>query len=92
MIRTEHLGCGYGRCEVLHDINITMNPGELWCVLGANGVGKSTLFKTLLGLLKPMSGQILIQDKPLEERFTVQGHHALAPAHGAHAEIAVKAV
>ena len=46
MIRTEHLGCGYGRCEVLHDINITMNPGELWCVLGANGVGKSTLFKT----------------------------------------------
>ena len=67
MIRTEHLGCGYGRCEVLHDINITMNPGELWCVLGANGVGKSTLFKTLLGLLKPMSGQILIQDKPLEQ-------------------------
>ena len=55
MIRTEHLGCGYGRCEVLHDINITMNPGELWCVLGANGVGKSTLFKTLLGLLKPSS-------------------------------------
>lgn len=67
MIRTEHLGCGYGRCEVLHDITITMNPGELWCVLGANGVGKSTLFKTLLGLLKPMSGQILIQDKPLEQ-------------------------
>lgn len=67
MIQTEHLGCGYGSKEVLHDINITMNPGELWCVLGANGVGKSTLFKTLLGLLRPISGRILVQDKPLEQ-------------------------
>lgn len=66
MIRTEHLCCGYGTKEILHDINLTMNPGELWCVLGANGVGKSTLFKTLIGLLPQTSGHILIDDKPLE--------------------------
>lgn len=67
MIRTEHLSCGYGTNEVLHDVNITMKPGELWCVLGANGVGKSTLFKTLLGLLKPMDGRVVIGEKLLTQ-------------------------
>ena len=48
MIRTEKLCCGYGSRMVLQNVSLSMEAGELWCVLGANGVGKSTLFKTLL--------------------------------------------
>ena len=50
MIRTETLCCGYGSRMVLQNVSLSMEAGELWCVLRANGVGKSTLFKTLLGL------------------------------------------
>ena len=60
MIRTEKLCCGYGSRMVLQNVSLSMEAGELWCVLGANGVGKSTLFKTLLGLLKPMGGTVLV--------------------------------
>lgn len=59
-IKTEQLCCGYGKKKVLDEVNLIMKPGELWCVLGANGAGKSTLFKTLLGLLKPISGNVLV--------------------------------
>ena len=45
MIRTEKLCCGYGSRMVLQNVSLSMEAGELWCVLGANGVGKSTLFK-----------------------------------------------
>ncbi|MEG2200454.1 MAG: ATP-binding cassette domain-containing protein, partial [Anaerovorax sp.] len=39
-------------------MNFEMGQGELWCILGPNGVGKTTLFKTLLGLLKAQSGKV----------------------------------
>ena len=45
---------------MLHRVNFTVNTGEICCLLGPNGVGKTTLFKTLLGLLKPLEGQVLI--------------------------------
>lgn len=65
MVQTENLCCGYGRRTVLENVNLTMKPGQLWCVLGCNGVGKSTLFKTLLGLLKPMGGDVLVDGRPI---------------------------
>ncbi|MEG1584468.1 MAG: ABC transporter ATP-binding protein, partial [Anaerovorax sp.] len=43
--------------------NFEMGQGELWCILGPNGVGKTTLFKTLLGLLKAQSGKVFIDGK-----------------------------
>ncbi len=67
MIQTKNLCCGYGKKPVLENVNLTMAAGELWCVLGANGVGKSTLFKTLLGLLKPMGGAVLVDGRPVEQ-------------------------
>lgn len=67
MIRTEKLCCGYGSRMVLQNVSLSMEAGELWCVLGANGVGKSTLFKTLLGLLKPMGGAVLVDGRPVEQ-------------------------
>lgn len=52
--------CGYGKKTVLSDISFGIEAGEVLCVLGPNGTGKTTLFKTILGLLKPLEGKILI--------------------------------
>lgn len=53
----------YGEREVLKGLSFSAEYGELLSVLGPNGVGKSTLFRCILGLLKPQSGQCLIDGK-----------------------------
>lgn len=49
--------------EVLHDVNLTINQGDIIAVLGHNGSGKTTLVKHALGLLKPTSGQVLLEGR-----------------------------
>ncbi|MBQ9199506.1 MAG: ABC transporter ATP-binding protein [Lachnospiraceae bacterium] len=51
----------YGDKAVLKDINLSLNEGELVCMLGVSGVGKTTLFNILSGLMKPDSGEVLIK-------------------------------
>lgn len=60
MIKLQHLTVGYGEKAVLSDVNQTLNEGQLVCLLGSNGVGKSTLLRTLAGFLPPLSGEILL--------------------------------
>ncbi|HBK75891.1 MAG TPA: ABC transporter, partial [Gammaproteobacteria bacterium] len=48
---------------VCRDLSLGINPGEVWSVLGRNGVGKSTLLKTVAGLRTPVSGQIILDDQ-----------------------------
>lgn len=53
------VNCGYSlKHTILKDISLTLNTGEICCVLGPNGIGKTTLFKSLLGLLNPLCGDI----------------------------------
>ncbi len=59
-VSVEHLSFSYGDTPVLKDISFTVNDGELVAVLGPNGVGKSTLFKCLLGLLDKYTGRAAI--------------------------------
>lgn len=56
----KELSFSYGSHQVLHDINFTVEDGEFLSILGCNGVGKSTLFRCVLGLLNTYKGQVLI--------------------------------
>lgn len=58
MLRTESLEGGYGKVKILQGVDIDIQKGEIVSVIGRNGVGKSTLIKTLMGLLKATEGQI----------------------------------
>ncbi|PZX50454.1 iron complex transport system ATP-binding protein [Algoriphagus ratkowskyi] len=51
--------------EILHDLNFALFSGEMTCLLGPNGVGKSTLVKAILGQLKPWSGSIFLNSKEI---------------------------
>lgn len=70
-ITINHLSTGYlgkkGTKVIAKDINATLYSGELTCLLGANGAGKSTLLRTLSAFLRPLSGEIRIQGKPLDK-------------------------
>ncbi|MCR5369995.1 MAG: ABC transporter ATP-binding protein [Clostridium sp.] len=59
MLQVKDLYVSYGMMEVLHGISIDVKPRELVSVIGPNGAGKSTLIKTIMGIVKPTSGQIL---------------------------------
>lgn len=64
-IQIEHLSFHYGEREVLTDVSFTAREGELVSVLGPNGVGKSTLFRCMLGLLKPSAGTVKVQGQDI---------------------------
>lgn len=63
MIKLENITCGYGKKAILSDINLTIEKAELTCLIGKNGVGKTTLFKTILGILPELEGHITFDGK-----------------------------
>lgn len=65
MIELQHLTVGYGEQAILSDINQTLDAGQLICLLGSNGVGKSTILRTLAGFLPPLAGKVLIEGRDL---------------------------
>jgi ABC-type multidrug transport system fused ATPase/permease subunit len=63
MLAVENLAFGYGSRAVGADVSLAVAAGEALCLLGPNGGGKSTLFKTVLGLLPPIAGRVLVEDE-----------------------------
>lgn len=63
ILQAEHITKAYGDNQVLQDISIHLEEGELVCVLGVSGVGKTTLFNILSGLVLPDRGQILLENE-----------------------------
>lgn len=59
------LRVSYGKVEVLHGINVTVDKGEIVTILGANGAGKTTTLTTISGLMKPSGGGIFFKGNPL---------------------------
>ncbi|WP_421698733.1 ABC transporter ATP-binding protein [Ancylobacter sp.] len=66
MLSTLGLRAGYGGKPVLQGLDIEVRQGEIVAVIGRNGVGKSTLMKSLIGLVPAMEGSIVFGDKPVE--------------------------
>ena len=58
----------YGESHILRDVDLTVNSGEMVCLIGRNGVGKTTLLKSIIGLLKPRSGQINFAEQCLDRQ------------------------
>jgi len=84
VIECRDLSVGYLRRSVLEHIDLTLRSGEVCCFLGQNGKGKTTLFRTLLGFLKPLAGEIFLNGKPLEARTPVERARMIAYVPQAH--------
>ncbi len=65
MLEIRGLNVAYGESQVLWDVSLDVPPGGVVCLMGRNGVGKTTLLKTVMGLLPARSGQILFDGKDL---------------------------
>jgi iron complex transport system ATP-binding protein len=66
MLEIQDITIGYEVCEVVKDISFTLRAGEVLAIVGANGAGKTTLLRALNGTLPIMQGEILLDEKPLE--------------------------
>ncbi len=60
MLDVRNLNVAYGQSQVLHGVDFSVTPGEIVAVVGRNGMGKSTLMKSLIGVIPTRSGQVLI--------------------------------
>ncbi|MDX6912006.1 ABC transporter ATP-binding protein [Hafnia paralvei] len=67
MVVFNNVALGYHHQPVLHNVSFTLQRGEMCCLLGANGCGKTTLMRTLLGLLPVLHGEIALAGKPLPQ-------------------------
>jgi branched-chain amino acid transport system ATP-binding protein len=66
MLRLEGVSAGYGRAPVLSGVSVEVRRGDLVCLVGANGAGKSTTLKTISGLLRPSAGRIVFEDREIQ--------------------------
>ena len=70
MLQLSNVNTFYGPSQVLHEVSLEVQKGEIVCLLGANAAGKTTTMKTIFGLVRPRSGSILFDGKPIERRLT----------------------
>ena len=65
MLKIENLSVSYGETLILRDVALEVRRGEVVCLMGRNGVGKTTLLKSLMGLLKPRTGRVTFEGRDL---------------------------
>jgi energy-coupling factor transport system ATP-binding protein len=87
LVRFENVGFGYeADTEILHDINLEINRGDVIAVLGPNGAGKTTFVKHAIGLLKPKTGRVLVNGQDTKDTSVAQiartlGYVFQSPSH-----------
>lgn len=62
LIKCGHVDFGYENQDAVVDVNMQVDPGDYLCIVGENGSGKSTLMKGLLGLIKPLAGELFVAE------------------------------
>ncbi len=67
VIEMKGVSLGYHQKTIVSHVDLTLRSGQVTCLLGPNGVGKTTLFKTLLGILPPLAGSIRINGKNIDQ-------------------------
>jgi len=72
MLNVSALCVSYGQSEVIHSLDFSAKPNETLAIMGRNGMGKTTLFKSLIGLLKPSAGKITLDDTDITRQESHQ--------------------
>ncbi len=72
LLQLEDVDTSYGPVEVLRDVTLGINEGEIVCLLGPNAAGKSTTLKTILGMVKPKKGTITLDGERIDGLVTTE--------------------
>ncbi|MGE5299421.1 MAG: ATP-binding cassette domain-containing protein, partial [Acidobacteriota bacterium] len=65
MLQVKHINVFYGDVKVLHDVSFEVREHEIIALIGTNGAGKSTVLRTISGILRPEAGEIFFGDVPI---------------------------
>ena len=68
MLEIRGLSAGYGGVQILRDVSLTVRAGEIATLVGSNGAGKSTLLNTVCGIIRPLSGRVLLDGEDITAR------------------------
>ena len=79
MLAIDNLHVSYGQSEVIHGVTLDVAPGEIVAIMGRNGMGKTTLMKSLMGIVPSRSGTISIAGKEIKRRRAFPGSSLASP-------------
>ena len=72
MLEVNHLGISFGGLHAVDDFHVSIERGELYGLIGPNGAGKTTVFNLLTGVYKPDEGKVILDDKDITGRATIE--------------------
>ena len=79
MLQAINLSKAYGEFHALEDLNLTVDPGDVFCLLGQNGAGKTTTINLFLGFIRPTSGKALINGVAVDAKGSTNPMIAYIP-------------
>ena len=82
MIKINNLSKNFGKLKVLDNVNLHFKEGECIALIGPNGCGKTTLIKSILGMVIPTSGEIIFKGKSIENSYTYREYIGYMPQIG----------